>query len=162
MHDLEKLDSLPPPHERTEFEREGDRDDLTKWAREDNLSLRDSDDTTIEPELIQSHARSHRSGLSRQESKRTYVDFVHNDPENPLNFNTTRKWFITLLAVTITILVAAAAGAYAPCMPDLIKEFGVSSEVATLGIALYPLGCIICGDIANGSRDWSACVGAFE
>jgi MFS family permease len=90
---------------------------------------------------------SHHSHLSRQESKKTYIDFAHNDPENPLNFRPVRKWFITALAVMITILVAAAAGAYAPAIPDLIEEFGCSSEIATLGISLYPLGCIFFKDV---------------
>jgi hypothetical protein len=146
MIDLERLNSWGPRRgSRGDFEREGDRDDLTKFAREDNLSLRDSDDTTIEEPEISFHTRSHshtQSHLSRTESKKTYVDFVHNDPENPLNFSTAKKWFITGLAVMITILVAAAAGAYAPAMPNLIEEFGCSSEIATLGISLYPLGCI--------------------
>jgi len=114
---------------------------LEPYLSQDNLSLRDSDDTTVElPELIPSH---HSHGLARQESKKTYVDFVHGDTANPLNFSKPKKWFITVLAVFMTVLVAAAAGAYAVAMPDLMDEFGVSSEIATLGISLYPLGCIL-------------------
>src|SRR5579859_5483525 len=148
MTDLEKLNSISadiPPAPEWDGNDDG-HEDLRKIAEADNLSLRDSDETTVEPVITHHTARSHVSGLSRglsrMSSKKTYVDFEHGDPENPLNFSTARKWFITILAVMMTILVAAAAGAYAPVMPNLIEEFGVSSEVATLGISLYPLGCI--------------------
>jgi hypothetical protein len=145
MTDIEKLNSIPAEdsdsqrnsaHEPTDVD-----ENLSTWARHDHLVLRDSDETTVEITPSRHTHRSHISGLSRQESKKTYVDFEHEDPENPLNFSTARKWFITSLVVTMTILVAAAAGAYSPIMPDLMREFGVSSEVATLGISLYPLGC---------------------
>ena len=113
--------------------------------RDDKISLPDSESTTVDP--IQS-LHTHRSALeryhsriSRMDSKRTFIDFAHGDPENPLNFSTPRKWFITSLAVMMTILVAAAAGAYSPVMTNLMEEFGTSSEVVTLGISLYPLGC---------------------
>jgi hypothetical protein len=112
---------------------------LAEYLDQDHLSLRDSDDTTVEPIPSRHSNRSH--ALSRTESKKTYVDFVHGDPQNPLNFSTKKKWFITVIAVMMTVLVAAAAGAYSPVMPDLVSEFGVSTEVATLGISLYPLGC---------------------
>ena len=116
---------------------------LEPYLSLDNLSLRDSDDTTVEvPEIIHLHHSHHSNGLARQESKKTYVDFVHGDKDNPLNFSKPKKWFVTVLAVAMTMLVAAAAGAYAVVMPNLIEEFGVSSEIATLGISLYPLGCM--------------------
>jgi hypothetical protein len=151
MTDLEKVNSISVDIPLTPMERDGNsaagpEDSVKLAAEEDNLSLRDSDETTVEPVITHHTARSHVSGLSRglsrMSSKKTYVDFEHGDPENPLNFSTPRKWFITILVVTMTILVAAAAGAYAPVMPNLMEEFGVSSEVATLGISLYPLGCI--------------------
>lgn len=145
MADLEKVNSIADGTARSlESDADCARENLARMAEADGLSLRDSDETTVEPVITA--ARSHVSGLSRglsrMSSKKTYVDFEHGDPENPLNFSTPRKWFITILVVTMTILVAAAAGAYAPVMPNLMEEFGVSSEVATLGISLYPLGCI--------------------
>lgn len=118
------------------------QNNLNYYLRQDNLSLRDSDDTTLDPISLHEINNNHSHNLSRQESKRTYIDFVHGDPENPLNFSTARKWFITILAVMMTILVTVGAGAYSLVMPDLVREFGVSPEVATLGISLYPLGCI--------------------
>src|SRR5271163_871048 len=108
---------------------------LAKFASQDHLSLRGSDDTGVEVEPIPSR-HSHRSHISntisRQESKKTYVDFERGDPENPLNFSTARKWFITVLVIVMTTLCAATAGAYSPAIPNIVEEFGVSEEVATL------------------------------
>jgi hypothetical protein len=167
MTDIEKLNSIPAEDsdsQRNSTHEPRDVDEnLSTWARHDHLVLRDSDETTVEITPSRHTHRSHISGLSRQESKKTYVDFEHEDPENPLNFSTARKWFITSLVVTMTILVAAAAGAYSPIMPDLMREFGVSSEVATLGISLYPLGCTFhLRRVINQSWHRTTCFGSFE
>jgi ribose/xylose/arabinose/galactoside ABC-type transport system permease subunit len=141
MVDLEKVHSTT---NRSPLEEDNDIDNLAHYLVHDHLEFRDSDDTIIDP-IASRHSDRTVSELSRQESKRTYVDFEHGDPENPLNFSTTRKWFITALSVTMTLLAAIAAGAYGLAMPALVSEFGVPSEVATLGVSLYPLGCkILC------------------
>jgi hypothetical protein len=145
MSDLEKIHSTANV---IPLEEDDDIDNLAHYLAHDHLDLRESDDTIICPiPQISRDSTKHSDRrviheLSRQESKRTYIDFVHGDPENPLNFSTVRKWFITVLAVMMTVLVAMAAGAYAPVMPELVSEFGVSPEIATLGVSLYPLGCI--------------------
>lgn len=113
---------------------------MTQFLEADNLSLRNSEDSTLEPISSQLQHESHPD-LARQESKKTYIDFAEGDPANPLNFSPRRKWFITVLAVMMTILVAFSAGSYSCVIPNLMDEFGVSMEVATLGISLYPLGC---------------------
>jgi hypothetical protein len=138
-----KLSSLDEENQPTtsDLHAEIHNSEFEKYLSEDNLSLRDSDDTTPIESLPPTEL--HQSdGLTRSESKRIYIDFVHGDPENPLNFSTGKKWFITVIAVTMTFLVSIPAGAYSAVIPDLVSEFGVSREVATLGVSLYPLGCI--------------------
>jgi hypothetical protein len=139
---------------------------MAQFLEADNLSLRSSEDSILEPIYSQLEQDAHPN-LARQESKKTYIDFVHGDPANPLNFSPWRKWFITVLAVMMTILVAISAGAYACAIPDLETEFGVSREVATSGISLYPFGCVFplvvvwtCG--IDRSRNWSARSGPAE
>ena len=140
MTDLEKVHSRRLP-----LQDDIDIDNLADYLAHDHLDLRECDDTIITP-IVSRHPTRQTDQvvheLSKQESKRTYIDFAHGDPDNPLNFSATRKWFITVLVVMMTVLVAMAAGAYSPVMPELVNEFGVSSEIATLGVSLYPLGCI--------------------
>jgi len=152
MIDLEKLGEagLAPAEEPLDVVEDIDGpdvdEDIGRTTRDDKVSLPDSESTTVEPvhslHTHQSVITRFRSRVSRMDSKRTFIDFAHGDPDNPLNFSTRRKWFITILTVMMTILVAAAAGAYSPAMPNLMEEFGVSTEVVTLGISLYPLGCM--------------------
>jgi hypothetical protein len=119
----------------------------TSQRRDDKISLPDSESTTVEPihsiHTQRSVLERYHSRISRIDSKHTFIDFAHGDPDNPLNFSTLRKWFITALAVIMTVLCAAAAGAYSPVMPNLMEEFGASSELVTLGISLYPFGCAL-------------------
>jgi hypothetical protein len=139
MADPENIDSTPDHVPIRRNSTENDHNILTYFLAQDHLSLRDSDDTLFEPTPSRRSSRSHP--LAKQESKKTYIDFVHGDPENPLNFSPLKKWFITVLVVVMTVLAAIAAGAYAVVTPDLIREFGCSSEIAILGVSLYPLGC---------------------
>ncbi|ETS64313.1 hypothetical protein PaG_01157 [Moesziomyces aphidis] len=70
-----------------------------------------------------------------------WVDFPPDDPENPFNFSTTRKWCITILGVLFTAEVAATASAYVPGIPSMERDLGITNhELSLLGIAVYPLG----------------------
>ena len=69
-----------------------------------------------------------------------FVEWDQNDPENPLAWSKVRKWYTTLLAVLMTLYAAVSAGIFAPCEADMMQVFGVSREVITIGITVYPLG----------------------
>jgi len=119
---------------------------LTQLVIQDHLALYGADEIEVPLEPLPSlhiHRLSHVSRtISRRDStsKKTYLDFEHGDPENPLNFSTLKKYFITCLVLIVVLLCSAATGAYGPVIPNLVEEFGVSVEVATLGISMYPVG----------------------
>ncbi|KAL9586503.1 MAG: hypothetical protein Q9212_000863 [Teloschistes hypoglaucus] len=68
------------------------------------------------------------------------VEFLPNDPVNPMNYSNRTKWTITMLAAFVTLAVAFVSSAYSGGIPEIVKEFDTSEEVATLGIALYVCG----------------------
>ena len=68
------------------------------------------------------------------------VEFIPNDPRDPLNFSSFKKWAITLLVAFVTLAVAFASSAYSGGVGQIIKEFHCSEEVVTLGISLFVLG----------------------
>lgn len=68
------------------------------------------------------------------------VEFLPNDPVNPMNYSNRTKWTITMLAAFVTLAVAFVSSAYSGGIPEIVKEFHTSEEVATLGIALYVCG----------------------
>ena len=71
------------------------------------------------------------------------VEWIPNDPRNPMLFSTSRKWLITLSVSITTLAIAFASTAYSGSIPQVIERFHVSDEVATLGVSLFVLGFAI-------------------
>ena len=68
------------------------------------------------------------------------VEFIPNDPRDPMGFSFFTKWAITLLVAFATLAVAFVSSAYSGGVNEIIETFGVSDEVAVLGISLFVLG----------------------
>ncbi|KAI0846229.1 MFS general substrate transporter [Daldinia vernicosa] len=68
------------------------------------------------------------------------VDFLPEDPKNPMKFSTTKKWGITALQAIAVLAVTFVSTAYSGGIGEVIREFGVSEEIAILGISLFVLG----------------------
>ncbi|KAI1344293.1 major facilitator superfamily transporter [Xylariaceae sp. FL0016] len=68
------------------------------------------------------------------------VDFLPDDPKNPMKFPEWRKWFITALQAIAVLAVAFVSTAYSGGISEVIKEFQVDSEIAILGISLFVVG----------------------
>jgi multidrug resistance protein len=68
------------------------------------------------------------------------VEWLPSDPQNPLNFPTSRKWMITLLAPMSVLVVSFSSSAYTGGVQDLMREFNITSTVALIGISVFVLG----------------------
>ena len=68
------------------------------------------------------------------------VEFIPNDPRDPMGFKIVTKWTITLLLAFATLAVSFASSAYTGGVNQIIETFGVSDEVVVLGISLFVLG----------------------
>lgn len=62
------------------------------------------------------------------------------DPNNPRNFSTPKKMFITACLALIVCIATFGSSVMSPATGQLIKEFGISKEVSILATALYVLG----------------------
>ncbi|KAI1957886.1 MFS siderochrome iron transporter 1 [Ophidiomyces ophidiicola] len=71
------------------------------------------------------------------------VEWLPNDPRNPLLFSNTKKWFITMLVAMTTLAVALISSAYTGGGNQIMREFRVGPEVMTLGVSLFVLGFAI-------------------
>ncbi|KAJ3548619.1 hypothetical protein NM208_g922 [Fusarium decemcellulare] len=71
------------------------------------------------------------------------VEFLPNDPREPVAFSRTYKWTITLLQAFAMLAVTFVSSAYSGGLVEIVKYFHVSDEVATLGISLFVLGFAI-------------------
>ncbi|KAH6997429.1 major facilitator superfamily domain-containing protein [Ilyonectria destructans] len=71
------------------------------------------------------------------------VQFIPDDPRNPMLFSTFKKWFITMDVAIATLAVALVSSAYTGGLVEIMTEFKISQEVATLGVSLFVLGFAI-------------------
>ena len=68
------------------------------------------------------------------------VTFPPGDPENPRNWPIWRKWSIVVAITCIDVTVSFAASGFSPASTKFAKDFGVSSEIATLGLSMTVWG----------------------
>lgn len=68
------------------------------------------------------------------------VEFIPNDPRDPMNFSNFKKWSITLLVAFATLAVSFVSSAYSGSVKEILEEFHSSDEVVTLGISLFVVG----------------------
>ncbi|KAK0509370.1 hypothetical protein JMJ35_007764 [Cladonia borealis] len=66
--------------------------------------------------------------------------FGDNDPENPINWSTFKKVFVTFEICLLTFSVYIGSAIYTAGIEDVIQTFGVSQVKATLGLTLFVAG----------------------
>ncbi|KAI0380314.1 MFS general substrate transporter [Hypomontagnella monticulosa] len=95
--------------------------------------------------LSRATAKPYRTGHLEVEERpylneNGHVDFKPGDVENPHNWSTTRRWYVTVCAVLLVVNATFASSAPSGCFPSVSEEFHVSEEVAGLVITLFLLG----------------------
>ncbi|GAA5861875.1 hypothetical protein JCM5353_007126, partial [Sporobolomyces roseus] len=63
-----------------------------------------------------------------------------NDPGNPFNWSSRKKWTTCLLCCVFTFLVAFAGTAFGQGSGSMMRDLNCSKELATLGLSIFPLG----------------------
>lgn len=71
------------------------------------------------------------------------VNWLDNDPRNPMSFSQATKWHMTIWVAVSTMAVAFVSSAYSGGIKQTIEEFNCTQEVATLGVSLFVLGFAI-------------------
>ena len=100
-------------------------------------------------QIVKSHSlltpavRNHHYAGSGTPDDPFVVEFIPNDPRNPMGFPTWKKWAITILVAFVTLAVAFVSSAYTGGIRQMVTDLDASSEVATLGVALFVLGFAI-------------------
>ncbi|ORY77417.1 major facilitator superfamily domain-containing protein, partial [Protomyces lactucae-debilis] len=62
------------------------------------------------------------------------------DPRNPQNFSSGKKWLLTLILLSGSSCVACDSSIYTSTYAQIIPEFGTNQNVATLGLTLFIFG----------------------
>lgn len=97
-------------------------------------------------QLVSSHALltpaviNHKYHGSGTEDDPYKVEFIPNDPRDPMGFPMWKKWVITILVAFATLAVAFVSSAYTGGVNQIIQGFHTSDEVVVLGVSLFVLG----------------------
>lgn len=92
---------------------------------------------------ITSDILNHEYEGSGTEDDPYMVTWILNDPRNPLHFSLKRKIVIMGITAFATLIVSFTSSAYVGSLSMVTKHFGVTNEVATLGLSLFILGFAI-------------------
>ncbi|KAH9865784.1 hypothetical protein J1614_009371 [Plenodomus biglobosus] len=68
------------------------------------------------------------------------VEWIDNDPRNPMTFTKTKKWIMALAVANSVLVVSFCSSAFSGGIQQVMIEFSVSQEVVTLGVSLFVLG----------------------
>lgn len=71
----------------------------------------------------------------------TFVDWDgEGDPQRPMNWSTTRKWYIITLSSLTTLCCTFTSSIFSATIGVTAKEFETSEVVMLLGVSLFVLG----------------------
>ena len=70
------------------------------------------------------------------------------DPLNPHNWSSLRRWFQTYAISGVALVGTLASSVFTPCIEPTVTEFGSSTIIATLAYSIYPLGLAFGGPFA--------------
>lgn len=96
------------------------------------------DQGVVTPEIINHHYPG-----SGTEEDPYIINWLENDPRNPMAFEQSTKWLLTALVAIATLAVAFVSSAFSGGVKQIIEQFDITQEVVTLGISLFVLGFAI-------------------
>lgn len=118
-------------------------DDLNRpqpRPQRDNKAQQTSRHDTSESEKRQQADQDEKED-GKEEKDPNVVDWDGpDDPTNPLNWSKKRKWGIAVCMGLMTLVVTFASSVFSSATMVTAMQFGVSSEVMILGLALFVLG----------------------
>lgn len=68
------------------------------------------------------------------------VEWLPDDPENPMTWQDSYKWFLVFVVAFATLAVSFDSAAFTGGLNQLIVQFSASVELVTAGISLFVLG----------------------
>jgi hypothetical protein len=72
------------------------------------------------------------------------VTWIPDDPRNPMNFSEVKKWTFTMVVAIATLAVSLVSSAYTGGIQEIMADFNIGQELATLGVSLFVLGFAVC------------------
>jgi DHA1 family multidrug resistance protein-like MFS transporter len=94
------------------------------------------------PDYIESssHIKPRNNFIPPFLNKDGHLDFAPEDLENPRNWSTKRKCYLTGVVILLVVNATFASSAPTGALEGIMKDFDVSNEVAGLVTTLFLLG----------------------
>lgn len=108
------------------------------------------DSTGLTPSVI-----NHPYAGSGTEQDPYVVTWTPSDPRNPMLASAATRWTVMMVVAMCALMVSLCSSAYAGGRDGIMADFGVSTEVYTLGISLFVLGFAVGYDGVQ-ELEWSA------
>ena len=109
----------------------------------EKAQLESDNQSAVTLQQVETRHDSHRYNGNGTIEDPFVVEFMANDPHNPMNFSNARKWFITSIVTLAVFAITLTSSAYSGSAEQIIKEFDTSDELFALGISLFVLGFAI-------------------
>lgn len=119
-----------------------DTDKQTRGSTYTDLADRPSTDLEKGETRPQGHQRVNQEGEDDKQSKweNNLVGWDGpNDPQNPQNWNKSKKYTVTIFYATLTFCITFSSSVFSTATMVTAKTYGVSNEVMTLGTSLVVL-----------------------
>ena len=126
-----------------------------RTATSDDGGTDDTDETPVASEALErddpeENAAIERSANASGSMKRDLsplkggIKFISwnspTDPDNPYNWSSIKKGWISLVILLYTFTVYIGSSLYTASVPDIVQIFDVSDVAASLGLSLYVIG----------------------
>lgn len=144
---MDQLDTLS--EKRTLESRQG-RDEIGRSRTiEEQVANNDNVDIDLEKDLERGESDPDRAEkeeeLKRQRKEQqkdpNLIEWDGpDDPGNPMNWKTSKKWRVTIMLGLMTFCVTFASSVFSNATVPTALEYGVSTEVTTLGTSVFVLG----------------------
>lgn len=103
-------------------------------------SYREAHEDAVRQETIKQEASRPLTPERTANNQILVTWYTTDDPANPQNWSPKKKALVILQIYMYTLAVYIAAAIYTPAEPEVIEKFGLTQEVAGLGLSMYVLG----------------------
>jgi DHA1 family multidrug resistance protein-like MFS transporter len=108
------------------------------WDDKQTLNTTGSEGTSKETLPVASPTHTKEAAEKGQDYE--LVDWQKDDPANPRNWSTPKKFFVTFEICLLTTSVYIGSAIYTAGIQGVMADFGVSQVVAVLGLTLFVAG----------------------
>ncbi|PYH28764.1 MFS transporter [Aspergillus neoniger CBS 115656] len=108
------------------------------WSLNDGYSIQNADEEAVVERVL-----SNKDEEASDASEGFVVSWDDNDPMNPRNFNTVRRWLIVIICSAGSLCVTCTSSMYTVTYDQIMEEFGCSREIATLGLSFFIWGLAV-------------------